>query len=800
MMPESPQAVFARARAALASDRKDEALACALQAGADPKAPAGVLAEAAQIAAAAGDGAAATGLLERAVVLQPSRTLRFELARLRMETGDLATAEAEMRAALQRSPREFQFLNLLGVILKRAGRLEESIELFNSAAKASPKAASPWVNMGNCQLALGAPAKAADSYRRATQLDPQTAENHRLLGRALIEARQFDKALAALRTAIARGARDARVHIDMVTIYYQQQLFERALEVVDGALRALPGDLDLQRVRASILRRVGRIEEAKALLEQVIAARPRDIEALVMLGNLYLWGLNQRAEANAVYERALAIDPGHIDAARNYCESLSNSRHGNEAEHFENAYRVACDLLERVRNPLRIAGEVQGVFLRAVDFARTARLGPARQLCAHWAAEMQVTHLHNQLGRVETMDDRLALLAAHKQWGDAIQALAAKNPLPPRAPPVHRAPRKVRIALMSSDLRHHPVTYFVQPILEAYDRSRFELHCYSFYPSEADAVQQHFAARVDGFHVIRGGTDRDIAARIAADEPDILFELGGTTLHNRVQVCAWRPAPVQVSWLGYPHSAGLTGIDHILVDPWNRPTDDRLLLEKPFLMPETWVTLGSLGFRETPIEEGIPEERQGCITFGTANNPYKYTPRCFAAWARVLAAVEGSRFLFVRPEGGAPSFRRNVQAIFASHGIAAERILFEPVRGAHLPHYNRIDIALDPFPHVGGTTTCECLWMGVPVVTLAGPAFFERLSASNLHNAGLGDLCAETDDDYVRIATALAADRERRRFLRHGLRAQIAAHPLGQGERFVRHFEDVTLATLGIAR
>jgi len=252
---------------------------------------------------------------------------------------------------------------------------------------------------------------------------------------------------------------------------------------------------------------------------------------------------------------------------------------------------------------------------------------------------------------------------------------------------------------------------------------------------------------------------------------------------------AYKPAPIQVSWLGYPHSCGLTTIDYILLDPYIKPPDPRLLIERPFEMPESWVSLGSVGFHDVPIDPGVPEDRTGHLTFGTMNNPYKYTPALIGLWARVMAAVPDSTFLFVRPEGGTEIFRRNLAREFAKHGIAAERIEHVAVRGQHRPHYNKIDIALDTAPHVGGTTTCEAIWMGVPTVTLVGPAFFERLSYSNLSNAGLGDLCAATEDDYVRIAVALAADRPRRLALRHGLRDQIRARPLGQGQRWVDNFQ-----------
>jgi predicted O-linked N-acetylglucosamine transferase (SPINDLY family) len=292
-------------------------------------------------------------------------------------------------------------------------------------------------------------------------------------------------------------------------------------------------------------------------------------------------------------------------------------------------------------------------------------------------------------------------------------------------------------------------------------------------------------------------TDQEIAQQIADDHLDILFELGGSTRYNRLEVMAYKPAPVQVSWLGYPHSCGLSTIDRILVDPYLMPEDPALLIEQPFMVPESWVVLGKLGFRDIPIEPGIPEERNGFLTFGTMNNPYKYTRDTFAMWAQAMQGVPDSRFLFVRPEAGAPSFRANVEREFAKHGIAAERILYESVRGRHLPHYNRIDIALDSAPQTGGTTTCETLWMGVPVVSLIGAAFFERLSYSNLTNAGLPDLCARTAEDYVDIAVKLAADRSRRSELRTGLREQIRSHPLGDEERWVRNFENVIRTTVG---
>jgi protein O-GlcNAc transferase len=192
----------------------------------------------------------------------------------------------------------------------------------------------------------------------------------------------------------------------------------------------------------------------------------------------------------------------------------------------------------------------------------------------------------------------------------------------------------------------------------------------------------------------------------------------------------------------------------------------------------------------------LPEDRAGRFTFGTMNNPYKYSPEAVALWARVLHRVPNSRFLIVRPEAGVAQFRDNIARAFDRHGISADRLAYVPVRGRHMAHYNEIDIALDTLPQTGGTTTCEALWMGVPTVSLIGPAFFERMSFSNLVNSGLRDLAVNTPDEYVDAAVGPAVDKDRRRALRLGLRETIRRAPIGDTVGWVRDFEALTVRTL----
>jgi predicted O-linked N-acetylglucosamine transferase (SPINDLY family) len=283
---------------------------------------------------------------------------------------------------------------------------------------------------------------------------------------------------------------------------------------------------------------------------------------------------------------------------------------------------------------------------------------------------------------------------------------------------------------MSSDLRDHPVSYFTAPLLERYDRSRFEIYTYSWFNGAIDAVQTRLAGLVDAFRHAPAMSDRDAAQLIADDNLDMLFELGGSTHMNKLKVMTWKPAPRQASWLGYPHSAGHAAIDRLLLDPYTRPADPALILEKPFGLAHSWVAFDKMGFGPVPdIDPVTPQERTGQITFGTMNNPFKFNPDMLATWAAVMSRVPGSRLLLKAAAMAQPSNRESIERFMAVRGIAPDRLTLQPWiagKSTHLEMYNGIDVALDTFPYNGATTTCEALWMGVPTLTLALPGMLGR--------------------------------------------------------------------------
>ncbi len=731
------------------------------------------------------DALAAVADLHLATGAPVPRNLFYELGLLLMQIGRLDAAEARVRQGMARQPQDFALANLLGVVLKNLRRYNEALAALDAAAVLDPASLSPAVNRGNIHLARRDGARAAAEFARAVHDAPGQAEYHRLLAAALRLQGQAERALQHADTARRLDPKNAKSWVDAAALLEELGQVPQALALIDAALAELPDSRLLAETKFVLLRRAGRMADALAYGQALLARLPDQAWTHVQIARTVMH--TDRRLANRHLQEAVRLAPNDPDAVAELADSLDRTRGADEGDNIAAGYELARQRLALGGDMLAHARNISSICNRVCDFDGAAAVGSFETLTQHWADVGYISALHYQMAQVRTPAQRHLLLEAHRQWGRMIDAVAARAPIP--RPAVRRGRAKLRLGLMSSDLRNHPVSYFAMPLIEGYDRDRYELYCYSWNSGAGDSIQARIAALCDGFRLAPAISDRDAAGLIARDRLDMLIELGGTTYMNKLGVMAWKPAPVQASWLGYPHSAGPGSIDYLIVDPYNRPADDSLLIERPLVLPRSWVVLGALGFdQRVAIEPGTPEERTGRLTFGTMNNPYKFTREVLETWAGVVRAVPDSHFLFVRPECAVPAFQKHVCSIFAANGVAPERVEFIAVRGAHLQHYNRIDIALDTFPQTGGTTTCEALWMGVPTVSLVGPCFFERLSHSNLTNAGLADLCVVERSHYERIAVALAANRERRTWLRHNLRQEIRARPLGRVDWFVSDF------------
>jgi protein O-GlcNAc transferase len=622
---------------------------------------------------------------------------------------------------------------------------------------------------------------------------PQDASWLLALGRLAAKLGETAAASGLVRRAVTLRPADPQAWM-MLAILAGDRLDVAEAFLAEG-LAANPDDPRLAEGKVLTLRNLGQGRRAEAYLQSLL---PR-LEALAWV-HFHLGDLSPDAAQGLKHlRRAYELDP-NLHHLTLLAQALARLRGEGEGAALDEAYRLALTALQGAEplNPghRKILFEVFG---QVCAYEARARLGDPRTLGRSWAQSGRHTALMRLLPLVRSREDRLDLLEQHLICGRAMAAQAQAQPI--QAPPARPSPRapgeRLRIGFMSSDLRHHPVSFFSLPLFDHLDRSRFDVFCYSYFRGREDALQARIASQVTAFRWMPEIGARQAAQTIADDGLDMLIELGGSTAMNRLEVMAWRPAPLQASWLGYPHSAGLAAIDRLVCDPHTLPAYPALLSERPLIMPQTWVAFGEAVFEGHPdIAPGLPEDRAGVLSFGTASAPYKFTPDLLAAWARVTASVPGARFVFVRPEAGAAAFRDHVEAAFAAEGVAAERLVFHPVRRAHMALYNEIDISLDTFPLTGGTTTAEALWMGVPVVSLRGPAFYERLSSSILANAGLPDLVADDLDGFARIARELAADRPRRLALRRGLRDQIRQGPLGRTEDFARDFYEMAASAI----
>jgi predicted O-linked N-acetylglucosamine transferase (SPINDLY family) len=350
--------------------------------------------------------------------------------------------------------------------------------------------------------------------------------------------------------------------------------------------------------------------------------------------------------------------------------------------------------------------------------------------------------------------------------------------------------RSLRIGLVSPHFERHPVGYFLISALEHLERHEFEFFCYSDTKGDDDLTAR-FRAAASQWRDMRGKKDQELVQQVQADQIDILVDLAGHTGGNRLPAFARKPAPIQITWLDYEGTTGLAAIDYLLADPFVVPPEaEPDYTEKIVRMPHGFVCY------EPPhitIEPGpLPARATGRVTFGSFNLLAKITPRVVSAWAGILDRLPGSRLLFKYKGLDDPPTAALWRTRFAAAGLGPERVLLEgwsPYE-EFLTRYQRVDIALDPFPYTGGLTTCEALWMGVPVITQAGQTFAGRHGVSHLSNVGLPELIAGNEEHYVKLAVELGHDLERLAKLRAELRQKILVSPLCDSKRFAQDLRE----------
>ncbi len=641
---------------------------------------------------------------------------------------------AAYRSALELNPGYAEAHNNLGAALQRQGKLDEAIATYRHALDLKPDYPAVHNDIGNVLRELGQLDEAIASYRQALTIKPDFAEAHINLGNALQQLGQLDEAVASYRQALSVEPDFAEAHSNL----------------------------------GNVLRELGQLDEAIASYRQALTIKPDFAEAHSNLGNA-LQELGQLCDAVAALHRALELDPNYPEAHYNLGNALGEQGKLDDAiVHYHRALELKADYPKALINLGRLFRE-QGMFDEALaSYRRALELKPD-DVVAHSNLLFCLNFL--------SAYDRAKIFAEHRCWGEQHAGslrVAAKAPLNSTDPE-----RWLRIGYVSPDLRDHSVAYFFEALLAAHDPAVVVTHCYADVP-RPDRITARLRSLSSEWHSIFGMSDERVAEQVRGDGIDILVDLAGHTANNRLLVFARKPAPVQVSYIGYCNTTGLDTIDYLLTDALVDPEGQNAFYS------EELVRLTRCFVCYTPVADAppvgpLPAGEAGCITFGAFNNLAKVTPEVVALWSRILLAVPGARLVLKARSLGDAATRERYAALFLENGIAHDRIdLVERIRSklGHLALYGKIDIGLDTLPYNGTTTTCETLWMGVPVITLAGRAHAGRVGVSLLTAVGLEELIAETPDDYVALATRLAGDLDRLSALRTDLRSRMAASPL----------------------
>lgn len=582
-----------------------------------------------------------------------------------------------------------------------------------------------------------------------------------------------------LQRAISLNPRSVEAHVNLGNVLQQRGEVSQAVLCYRKALKISPDISEAWNNLGHVLMQQGEAGEAIKSYRQSVRCGPRNAEAHVSLGNAFQY-LGRFSDAIEWYQKSIEITPKNSVAYNNMgvaFKALGRVREGVSCH--EEALRLNpynAEAWNNLGTLLKARGDVKEA-IRCFNEALKTRPGYSE------AHSNLIFAMHYDPG----LEQDAILSESQSWWQRHASAYAGQF--------VHHTRRghgRIRLGYVSPDFREHSVSYFFQPLIADHSRDEFEVFCYSDV-KRPDHVTVHIQGWADHWSSIVGLSDEDAAQRIYDDRIDILVDLAGHTADNRLLVFARRPAPVQVTWLGYPNATGMPVMDYRLSDAIADPE-----VETPVCGTEQMVRLPN-GFLCYAPPEGagdiapLPARRQGRVTFGSFNNLAKINKDVVRVWAEILLRTPGTSLLLKSKYLLDEDVRRGFLDRFSACGISADRLLFEgytPSTQAHMSVYSRVDIGLDPFPYNGTTTTCEALWMGVPVVSLKGHRHSARVGASILTQVGLKELISDTEDAYVDTAVGLSADLERLIELRAGMRTRLRRSPLCDGALFAAGVEE----------
>lgn len=657
--------------------------------------------------------------------------------------GRLDDAETLYRKVIAAQPRQADALNLLATLYQQRGDVRQAIPLVQKAIAIHPERADYHSNLGSAQRSLGEHDKAIETFRKALALQPGHLES------------RFNLAMCHLEIGELSAATDGFREI----------------------IRDKPAFTPAHAMLAQGLMAQGQLTEALACLREIVRLEQYNSSAYCDIGNI-LQAQGKWPEAIAAYEQAIALAPDSAVAHNNLGNTLVKQGELHAAmARYQEALRCNPDLSEAYVN-LSWTYKEHGMIEEDVACLRDYLTRHPEDHRAHsdllFSMNYDPAYSPAQLYHAAS-----AWWLRHRPSPDAMFSPSARQPSQP-----------LRIGFLSPDFRKHPVGTFLLPLFKALGNTDVHLYCYAeMYEPQLDSVSHQLRGLASSWRSTAGLSAREAATFILQDQLDILIDLAGHSANNRLDIMALHAAPRQVSWLGYVNTTGLPVIDYRLTDavadpPGMEPYYSEALLRLPdnFFSYEPPTLAPEIGPLPALSGEGI--------TFGSLNNLAKITKEVISLWAKILLHVPSSRLIMVGAPLADTFIKNRYLAMFAKHGVEANRLelLASLPMQDYLKLYNRIDIALDPFPHNGHTITCHTLWMGVPVITLAGNRYAARMGASVLSGIGLPNLIAHTPADYLELATTLAKDLDQLAHLRYSMRERMQQSPCCDTRRFAKDF------------
>ena len=666
------------------------------------------------------------------------------------------------RQILAEDPQQPGALHLLGVVAQKIGQLEEAVELISTSLRLQPDNVAAISDLASALKDQGRYDEAIEFYEAALAAAPGESYLHSNLGNALRDRGRLAEAAAAHRRALELNPDSFAAHSNLGSVLDAQGQLGEATACFRRALQLNPESHETLVNLGVTLKREGRLAEAEDALRRSLDVRPRSDAALSNLGSLLLQQ-GRVEEAFVALQLALQVNPRNVTALINMANVLKDlSRFTTALECLQQAVALAPQS-HLAHNNL---GTVLNELGRAAEAAECFRHALALNPEYHWAQSNLLFTLQYLPGIA-----REEIFAEHRRYDErfARPCLATATPHPNARDPE----RRLRVGYVSGDFREHSVAFFIEPVLAAHDAERFEVFCYANQVGH-DAMTARLRSHVEHWREVASLDDDALAARIRRDEIDILVDLSGHTARHRLLTFARKPAPIQVTMIGYIQTTGLSAMDYRVTDVTLDPPGigEAFNTEKLVRLPAGAATFQPPA--HCPAVNALPALSSGHITFGAFNNLAKVTPEVIDAWAEILNALPDSRLLVVGRSGN------SVKPLLEARGVAADRIeaLDRQPLLAYLALHHRCDLLLDSFPYNGGTTSLFAIWMGVPFVTVDSGHPTGRACGGVLRPIGLEQLIATDGADYIRKTLDAAADLPRlaewRRTLRDRLEPLLA--------------------------